>query len=402
MANNVVHRRPKDDTSALDDEKLESIRQGTVTIKTSGGTRRWAVWETLGKGGYGTVTRGTNLGDGSEVALKFMKRTPKIMESESRLAWRDKVMAREVDVLKKIEHENIVRMVEHYNHADFPESDGSTTDSTLLVLEYASKGTLREYIHRTGHFDDELARTYFNQMLSGLEALHALHIAHRDLKPSNMLIDEDYTLKIADFGFSKKYYDAEEKKDIVETYADYGFVCDRSFGGTSKYRSPEINLAKKNKDRTFCGNQCDIFALGVTLFHVRVPPSRDLRLHRSGAFPFKIALDGSDDDWDILSTAIEHETNHKYADAEEYRKQFWIRHKQEDFDVKHSDVANLLFAMMHPNPLRRHNLFEVRQDKWMKGKTCSKEELKKQMDQRWITLCTHKGAKKNVEKGMKK
>jgi len=331
------------------------------------------------------VTRGTNLGDDSEVALKFTRQTPDIMKSKWLRCYYAKVMAREVEVLKMVEHENIIRMLEHHKHADFPESDGSTTDSTLLVLEYASKGTLKEFILRSGRFAEDLARTYFGQIVSGLEALQALKIAHRDLKPCNMLITEDYTLKICDFGFSKPYYDAEKKEDIVETYADYGFVCDRSLGGTRRYRSPEINKAEKDKALTYCGNQCDIFALGVTLF-----------IMRFGRGPFKEAIE-LDLKWDYLSNAINMKTDGKYADAARYRKMFWRKHgkKQDDFHEKHSALTNLLFAMMHPNPLRRHNLFEVRHDKWMEEKPCSKAELKELMNPRWITLCTHKKGKKN-------
>jgi len=376
--------------------------QGVVTIETDDGTRCWKVLETLGEGGYGIVTRGLKSDDNNddgkgdddgkdgndsdrEVALKFARRTPKFLDFSE---YYEKAIVREVEVLKKIQHENIVRMIEYHHHANFPEPNGSTTDSALLVLEYASKGTLREFIHRTGHFNDILARTYFAQIVSGLATLHAFHIAHRDLKPDNMLIDKDYTLKLAEFGFSKEYYDAEKKTDIVDTYADYGFVCDQSLGGSYRYRSPEINKAENDPTLTYCGNQCDIFALGVTLFNVRVPASRDVSAHKhgaTGAFPFEMAEE-KDDLWRLLSTAITKKAEGKYEEA----ALFWKRHKQEDF--ANSRVENLLFAMMHPDPLKkRANMFEVRQHKWLtKGKVYSKAELKEQMEQRWITLCTHR------------
>lgn len=71
-----------------------------------------------------------------------------------------------------------------------------------LVLEYCSNGELFDIIACTGKFDEKYTRTLFLQILQGIEAIHNSGISHRDLKPENILFDDNFNLKIADFGFS--------------------------------------------------------------------------------------------------------------------------------------------------------------------------------------------------------
>ena len=78
------------------------------------------------------------------------------------------------------------------------------------MLELAPNGELYEYLRHTGHFQEELARFYFRQLIDGLAYMHSQGIAHRDLKLENLLLDDEFNLKIADFGFSSK---ADGEKD---------------------------------------------------------------------------------------------------------------------------------------------------------------------------------------------
>jgi len=71
-----------------------------------------------------------------------------------------------------------------------------------LILDLALGGELFDFISNTGPFDEKFARHYFSQLIKGLDHVHRKGFAHRDLKPENILLDENYRLKIADFGFS--------------------------------------------------------------------------------------------------------------------------------------------------------------------------------------------------------
>lgn len=93
------------------------------------------------------------------------------------------------------------------------------------------------------------------QLLDAVDTLHSKgQVAHLDLKLDNILIDNDYQLKICDFGF------ADDLRNLI-----------KSNKGTVGYKAPEIQLHHK---AGFQGRSADIFALGVILFIIEfgVPP----------------------------------------------------------------------------------------------------------------------------------
>ena len=71
-----------------------------------------------------------------------------------------------------------------------------------IVLEYVSGGELYQFLKLTGPFPENVARYYFKQLISGLDYMHKQGFVHRDLKPENIVLDADFSLKLADFGFT--------------------------------------------------------------------------------------------------------------------------------------------------------------------------------------------------------
>lgn len=72
----------------------------------------------------------------------------------------------------------------------------------FIVLELASGGELFDFVANSGRFNEKVARTYFYQLIEALKYLHSAGIAHRDLKPENIMLDQNFNLKVADFGFA--------------------------------------------------------------------------------------------------------------------------------------------------------------------------------------------------------
>ena len=114
-----------------------------------------------------------------------------------------------------------------------------------------------DYLIHTGCFTKPLARYYFKQALNALDYCHSNGIAHRDLKPENMLLDENFNLKICDFGFA-----ANLKTQGIGTKLNKVL-------GTEQYYAPELHEGNQYE-----GKQVDLFALGISLFIMiaAVPP----------------------------------------------------------------------------------------------------------------------------------
>eukprot|EP00826_Nyctotherus_ovalis_P054294 TRINITY_DN7100_c0_g5_i2.p1 TRINITY_DN7100_c0_g5~~TRINITY_DN7100_c0_g5_i2.p1 ORF type:complete len:471 (+),score=94.64 TRINITY_DN7100_c0_g5_i2:249-1661(+) len=143
---------------------------------------------------------------------------------------------REISILKQMRHSNIVQLYEIVE----------TPKELFLVMEYASGGELFDYIVEKSFLEEAEARTFFRQIVSGIEYLHQLRISHRDLKPENMLLDSDKSIKIVDFGLSNCYKDGE----LLQT------AC-----GSPCYAAPEMIEGKE-----YSGAAVDVWSAGIVLF----------------------------------------------------------------------------------------------------------------------------------------
>jgi BR serine/threonine kinase len=93
-------------------------------------------------------------------------------------------------------------------------------------MEYAAQGSMLNFL-KFKPLPEPVSRAYFRQLLqstcfrlyySVLESIHQRGIVHRDIKLENMLLDEDYKLKMCDFGFAAKYIDGQGKKIKMSEY----------------------------------------------------------------------------------------------------------------------------------------------------------------------------------------
>jgi len=284
---------------------------------------QYEIKETLGKGGYSWVKKGVDNKTGTIVALKFMSRADKSWEKEQA----DQVRT-EIKSMIKIKSKNVMKLFAYNLNCMYPEKNGKTLNTILLVLEFCPGGELFDILYYTQQLDDKTARTYFLQMMDGLQACHDAGIVHRDLKPQNLLMDARYQLKITDFGLSKLCKDANTA--VMKTH----------YVGTRGYQAPELLKRKKY------GKACDIFSAGVVLF-----------ILLTGYPPFEQAA--KSDKWYLPL-------------AKRNPDKFWSQHK--GCGVK-PDAQELITKMLAYHPSERIEIDDILKSDFCQGETHTPEEL---------------------------
>lgn len=114
----------------------------------------------------------------------------------------DKLVQNEIDVMKSVSHPSIVNLLNYSVSENLIKPNGDKKEVYYLAMELATGGELFDFLAEAGPFSEELTRYYFKQLIDVFAYLSENGISHRDLKPENIMFDQDYNLKIADFGLS--------------------------------------------------------------------------------------------------------------------------------------------------------------------------------------------------------
>ncbi|QCE08831.1 CBL-interacting serine/threonine-protein kinase 5-like [Vigna unguiculata] len=193
---------------------------------------KYEIGKLLGQGNFAKVYHGRNLNTNDSVAIKVIK---KERLQKDKLV---KQIKREVSVMRLVRHPHIVELKEVM----------ANKAKIFLVVEYVKGGELFAKVAK-GKMKEEIARKYFQQLISAVDFCHSRGVTHRDLKPENLLLDENEDLKVSDFGLSA-LPDQRRSDGMLVT------PC-----GTPAYVAPEV-LKKKGYD----GSKADIWSCGVILF----------------------------------------------------------------------------------------------------------------------------------------
>ena len=185
----------------------------------------------LGEGAFSKV----QLYQHKTTKIKYAVKKMNLIQLE-KLSQNKKFVLNEVSIQGRINHPNIIKLFNFYE----------IKKNYILILEYASKGTLFDLINAENGLSESIAFYYFIQTLNAIYFLHLHSIIHRDLKPENLLINENNILKLCDFGWSVKL-----KNDKRTTFC-----------GTVEYMAPEI-IKKQQYDETI-----DVWSLGVLLYEL--------------------------------------------------------------------------------------------------------------------------------------
>eukprot|EP00056_Hartaetosiga_gracilis_P013173 m.216177 g.216177 ORF g.216177 m.216177 type:complete len:581 (+) comp13803_c0_seq1:128-1870(+) len=217
---------------------LKTVPEQSALDEDSPLSSTYELGKLIGKGNFAKVYLAKHKVSGVEVAVKIIEKTNLNPEGLYKVN-------REVRILKKLNHPNIVKL---YEVCDTPKK-------LYLIMEYASGGEVFDYLVDKGRMKEKDARVKFRQILSAIEYCHANGIVHRDLKAENLLLSKDLNIKIADFGFANTF---EEGRKLD------------TFCGSPPYAAPELFLG-----RQYDGPEVDVWSLGVILYTLV-----------SGALPF--------------------------------------------------------------------------------------------------------------------
>lgn len=192
---------------------------------------RYVLHEELGAGGMGTVYRAVDRQTDTEVAVKHLK--PEMARAE--LIERFK---REGEALRELNHPNIVKMLDAVEE----------NDNHYLVLEYLARGDLNTLLKDEDLSLEQVLKLAI-EIADALTRAHHLNIIHRDLKPSNVLLADNGTPRLTDFGVAH----IGTKERVTDTNA---------IMGTIDYLPPEVF-----NNSTFDARG-DIWAFGVMLYEM--------------------------------------------------------------------------------------------------------------------------------------
>ncbi|XP_038879334.1 CBL-interacting serine/threonine-protein kinase 6 [Benincasa hispida] len=186
----------------------------------------------LGHGTFAKVYHARNLQTGTSMAMKVVGK-----EKVIKVGMMEQIK-REISVMKMVKHPNIVELHEVM----------ASKSKIYFAMELVRGGELFSKISK-GRLREDVARVYFQQLISAIDFCHSRGVYHRDLKPENLLLDDEGNLKVTDFGLSA--FSEHLKQDgLLHT------TC-----GTPAYVAPEV-IGKKG----YNGAKADLWSCGVILY----------------------------------------------------------------------------------------------------------------------------------------
>lgn len=235
--------------------------------------------------------------------------------------------------LKHYKRECLLSYLGHPNIVQYIRSKHSSSKFLPVVTEYMPNGDMLDAT-KQGLLDSEIIiRSYFRQLIEGVEYLHSHGIAHLDLKLENLMLSADFTLKIIDF-------------DQAQDSSELDLKC----GGTEGYRAPEI-LKGECRDLS----AADLYSIGVILYAMKVRK-----------YPFK-EVDGEGGRKEIKDYEVFMKDN----------RRFWMMKaiRLGNEKIFNEDFVELVNGLLHPNVDLRFKIEDVKKSKWYNGPIFDRQEL---------------------------
>ena len=283
---------------------MNQTAAGPWTGRLLGG--RYEVREVIGRGGMADVYLGVDARLGRQVAIKVLKST---LSSDATFRNRFRL---EAMAASKMSHPSIVRVFDAGDEPNGPQDSGPPGSTTPYIVMEHVDGHLLSDIMRKGRLEERHVLKVTDGVLTALEVSHKAGIVHRDIKPANIMITEDGSVKVMDFGIARAVSDATANLEQTA-----------SILGTALYISPEQARGDEPDTRT------DLYSLGVVMYELlagKPPFNADSPVaiaykHISKPVPplLEANPDVSPDVALIVETALQKELDDRFPTAQAFR-----------------------------------------------------------------------------------
>ncbi|KAJ7365715.1 hypothetical protein OS493_002431 [Desmophyllum pertusum] len=212
------------------DGGIESELDQNALLRSHG----YEIGDQIGQGTYADVKKAYSINNKKEVAIKIVNKR------ESGTGKNDRFLKREIEILKWLNHKNVIRVYDLIDGAH----------KFFIVMELAPKGDLLSLLQQCCKLGEDEAKVMFKSIVDGVLHCHRKGVTHRDLKLENILLSDDHQPIVTDFGFARYIGKIESQR-----------ARSRTFCGSYAYVAPEIL-----QGIPYDGMASDVWSLGVVLY----------------------------------------------------------------------------------------------------------------------------------------
>lgn len=162
----------------------------------------YEVLKVIGWGSYGKVAEAIHRPTGKKVVIKKMLNLFEDVVDTKRLL-------REIQILKQLDNKHIVKLYDVMEPKNLKEFK-----NIYLVLEPV-QSDLKKVLKTSIHLTDLHVQTILYNLLCSLKYMHSAKILHRDMKPANILLNEDCSVKVCDFGLARSTFGLESTRSVI-------------------------------------------------------------------------------------------------------------------------------------------------------------------------------------------
>ena len=180
----------------------KAIKLGTSQFDDWELQGKYTVERIIGQGSYGKVAKAKNNSTGKRVAIKKMDG---IFDDEIDC----KRILREISLLRLLRHPCLVQLIEI-----LMPTDPAKFSTIYMVLEYA-ESDMKKILKSSLNLEINHIETMIYNLLCAVKYIHESKVIHRDMKPANILVNEDCSIKLCDFGLARSLMDIKNNSDQI-------------------------------------------------------------------------------------------------------------------------------------------------------------------------------------------